>query len=134
MKKNILKILFIAWIILWIAFLARELFVKANLKDYRALLSRSAEGKRSYVTGDELYGFIEFCRKAVPERASYSLIGIEDGAVEKRRAAYYLYPMTESRDADFLFIYKISNFTRAGYDPFMKLDDSRYILRKRNGK
>lgn len=134
MKKNILRVLFIAWVTIWIIFAARELFVKTNLKDYKVLLSRTAEGKRSYVTGDELYSFIEFCKKNTPDGATYSIAGFEDGAIEKRRATYYLYPRKEYKDSDFIFVYKSPGFAREGYMPFMKLDDSRYILKKRTEK
>ena len=134
MKNVILKIIFAAWIILWAIFAVRELFIKTNMNDYKVLVARSVEGKRSYVTGDELYSFIEFCKKNTPERASYAIVGFDDGAIEKRRAAYYLYPRVEARDGDFLFVYKSPGFAREGYGIFMKLDDMRYILKKDNRK
>ncbi|MBP7056587.1 MAG: hypothetical protein KBB52_07025 [Candidatus Omnitrophica bacterium] len=134
MKNKILAVLFAAWVVMWVAFTLRELFLKVNLRDYMALISRSAEGKRAYVTGEELYGFIESCKNATPEDASYDIAGLEDGSIEKRRLVYYLYPRRETDDADFIFVYRSPGFGRAGYMDFKRFDDSKYILKKISGR
>jgi len=133
-KNKILTVLFAVWVAMWVAFTLRELFLKVNLRDYLVLVSRSADGKRSYVTGDELYGFIELCKNATPEDAKYDIIGIEDGSIEKRRLVYYLYPRTESGDPDFIFVYRSPGFGREGYKDFKRFDDSKYILKKISGR
>ena len=102
MKQTVVKILFIVWIALWIGFLARELFIKNNLRDYTALLSRTLEGKHAYVTGDKLYGFLAYCKKNMPDDATYKITGIDGGAIERRRAVYYLYPAVENSEPDFI--------------------------------
>jgi hypothetical protein len=102
MRYTILKILFVVWIALWIGFFARELFVKNNIRDYRVLLSRTLEGKHAYVTGDKLYGFLAYCRNNMPEGSKYKMIGIDEGALERRRAVYYLYPDIENKNPDFI--------------------------------
>jgi hypothetical protein len=130
MKNKILIIIFIVWIALWAGFTARELFVKTNLRDYRALLSRTFEGKRSYVTGDNLYEFLRFCRDKSPKGSTFSLAGIEDGSIEQRRAVYYLYPLIESADPDLVFVYNKPGVEKTGYVPSASLDASRYILKK----
>ena len=88
MKNNIFKIAFGVWVILWAWFLIRELFVKDNIDTYRALLQRSLEGKHSYVTGDRLNEFQTSCRNKMPEGSSYKIVGLEEGSLDKRRAAY----------------------------------------------
>jgi len=100
--EAILKVLFVVWIALWIGFFARELFVKNNIRDYTALLSRTLEGKHAYVTGDKLYGFLAYCKKNMTDNATYKLVGFDEGALERRRAVYYLYPNIENRDPDFV--------------------------------
>ena len=102
MKQTILKILFIVWVVLWIGFLARELFIKNNMRDYSALLSRTLEGKHAYVTGDRLYEFLVYCKKNMPAGMTYKLVGFDAVALESRRAAYYLYPNIQSQDPDFV--------------------------------
>jgi len=101
-KYRILKIIFLIWVALWVAFLIRELFVKNSVSDYAALLSRPLEGKHSYVTGDRLYDFIILCKKDIPEGATYKIVGVEAGSIEQRRITYYLYPRLESQDPDFI--------------------------------
>ncbi len=130
MKHKIFPILLCVWIVLWIGFTARELFVKDSVRDYRALLSRTLEGKRSYVTGDRLYEFLMFCKEKAPQGATYAIAGLDDGSIEKRRAAYYLYPLLESREPDLIFVFDKPDAGQAGYGVFAGLDGSRYILKK----
>ena len=115
MRRNIFKIAFFVWAGLWAWFLVRELFVKDNIDTYKALLQRSLEGKRSYVTGDRLYEFLTFCRNKMPERSSYKIVGLEEGSLDKRRAAYYLYPDLETSEPSYI------------------LDAQKYILKKNDG-
>jgi hypothetical protein len=102
MKQTIIKILFIVWIALWFGFFARELFVKNNIRDYKALFGKTLEGKHAYVTGDALYGFLTYCKTKMPEGSSYKIVGMDDGALESRKAVYYLYPNVRSADPDFI--------------------------------
>lgn len=134
MKYTILKIVFVIWIALWISFIARELFRKGYFYDYTELLSRDLEGKRSYVTGDRFYAFLEFCNKNLPEGATYELIGTKEGSIDIRRATYYLYPNLEAKSPDFILVYDTPGVKPEGYDAFLKMDDDRYILKKRKEK
>lgn len=102
MKHNIIKLVFIIWVVLWIGFFARELFIKNNLRDYAALFSRTLEGKHAYVTGDKLYGFLAYCKNNMPDGATYKITGIDEGTIERRRAVYYLYPAVENSSPDFI--------------------------------
>jgi hypothetical protein len=130
MRRSFLKIAFAIWVIVWIFFISRELFIKGNLNDYRILLSRPLEGKRSYVTGDRLYEFLTFCRDRTPQGATYAFAGVADGSIEKRRAVYYLYPRLENSKPDFIFVYDRAGMGENGCAGFAALDESRYILKK----
>ena len=112
MKSNILKIIFIVWVAMWIGFFARELFVKNNIRDYTALLSRTLEGKHAYVTGDKLYSFLVDCKKRMPPSATYKITGIEEGELDSRRAVYYLYPNVISSEPDFIIDMKLYTITK----------------------
>lgn len=136
MKRRILIGFFIVWVILCISFITRELFRKRYFYDYKILLSRSLEGKRSYVTGDTFYEFLTFCNDKLPKGTKYDLAGISggediiNGSIEKRRAVYYLYPNMPDKKADFILIYGKQGVSKAGYSIFAELDDKRYILKK----
>ena len=135
MKKKILAGLFAVWVALWIAFTARELFRKGYFYDYKELLTRSLEGKRSYVSEDRFYEFLVFCNSRLPKLAGYRLLGVEPVSHAKRRAAYYLYPHLEEDDAKFLLVYDEPEAPEEGYEIFARLDDARYILlEKSNGR
>ncbi len=114
MKRNILKILFIVWVTLWGWFFIRELFLKNNIRDYRALLFRSLEGKHAYVTGDKLYEFLTYCKRNMPAGATYKIAGKEEGDLEYRRAVYYLYPNIRSDKPDFIVDMGQSTLRKAG--------------------
>lgn len=132
MKNNILKIAFLVWVILWIWFVVRDLFLKDNMNSYRVLITRSLEGKHSYVTGDRLYEFLQFSSGKLPAHVSYNIVGFEPESLENRRAVYYMYPLIEKDDPDYILVYDKPGFEKAGYVMDSKMDGSRYIL-KRNG-
>jgi len=136
--KTILKIAFAAWVVLWVSFTARELFVKGAFKDYRILISRSLEGKRSYVTDDKFYKFLTFCRENIPVGAAYSLAGMNKGpgkenidpSLLERRAFYYLYPDIPEEEGEYLLVYEERGIKRSAYYKYAVLSDNSYILKR----
>lgn len=111
MQNKILKIALIVWVVLWIWFVSRELFLKSTFRDYTILLSRSLEGKRSYVMDDNFYRYLMFCKETMPQGATYFLDvhnGNFDRSLYKVRAAYCLYPDLEKEDAEFILTYGIT--------------------------
>lgn len=132
MKYKILKTAFLAWVILWIFFTGRELFIKGCFIDYKELSHRPLDGKRSYVTGDRFYEFLTFCNKTLPQGSGYGIIGIKEGSIDIRRAVYYLYPNLNQEDPGYILVYDEPAVRVNGYDLYRKLDDTRYILKKRS--
>ena len=130
MKYKILKIVFAAWAVTWLFLVGRELFVKNNLRDYKALIGRSLEGKHAYITGERLYDFLKFCKANLPDRATYSLTDIEEGSIEKRRAIYYLYPLLEDGDPDFILVYGKCSAKKDGYMMFAGSSGFGCIMKK----
>lgn len=130
MKYRILKILLAVWVALWIVFIAKELFVKGALGEYRNLLARPLEGKHSYITGEVLYSFLDICMRAVPEKAAYKLVGLEKGSLEQRRAAYYLYPRIESDHPEFILLYKTPNASYPDYEVVARMNATSCVLKK----
>lgn len=129
-KQTIIALVLIAWVVLWLMFLVREVFIKGKMDDYAALAGRSFEGKHAYVTGEDLYEFVDYCRAATPADSTFEFEGLEAGALEKRRVVYYLYPRLEEPEADLIFVYRVPGYTRAGYELHGALDENRYILRR----
>ncbi len=129
MKDRILKLAFTTWIIIWAFFIFRELFIKSRFSDYKILLSRSLEGKRSYVTGDKFYEFLTFCKRNLPQSAFYDLILIKKGDIEldKIRAIYYLYPSLKKIDPEFILIYNELADEKIDHGPFVGLEERGFI-------
>lgn len=130
MKYKILKIVFAVWVVLWLVFIARELFIKDNLSDYRALALRTLEEKHAYVTGERLYGFLTFCKENLPPRVTYRFDGVDPVSIEKRRAVYYLYPLLESNEADYVLVYGSAAAEKDGYLTVAGMGGSGYIIKK----
>ena len=119
---------------MWISFFARELFLKSNFTDYKILLSRTLEGKQSYVTVDKFYELLKFCKKIMPEGSRYALRALEenfDWSIYKRRAIYYLYPDIESDDPQYIVVYNEPNVRNDKYEVAGSLDEKRYLLKKK---
>jgi hypothetical protein len=137
MKKKYLILFLILWAGLWIFLIARNLFIKGIPRSYKMLLSRSFEGKRSYVAGDSLYEFLNFCNDNMPEGAGYKLLGVDDESIERRRAVYYLYPHLEGKDLDFILVYnkpKADTAELKGYYLYRSLDEDRYMMKKKGSQ
>ena len=129
-KKLIVRIILIAWIIIWAIFLIRPFFKKGLSKEYATLLKLPIEGKAAYILGEELHRFISFCSSSIPGTFSYRIIGLDEDSIEYRRAKYYLYPSMISKEPDFILVYKISNFSQKGYKPFNTMSPEMFILKK----
>jgi hypothetical protein len=131
MKNKIFRLILAVWVIIWVFFTMREIFIKANLRDYKVLLQRSLEGKKAYVTGDKFYQFLTFCNNKLPDGAGYMWVRMDKEDLDRRRASYYLYPHLEREDAEFVLIYGEPNVVKNDYEIFNKLDETRYILKKK---
>ena len=134
MIRKTLYIVIVVWIAVWVWFTARELFAKGNFKDYNALMRRSLEEKHSFITGDRLYEFLKFCEKKLPVGATYKLYGIDESSIDKVRASYYLYPHLAQAKADFVLVYDVPGSDMYDGKIYMKLDDTRYMVKKRQTK
>ena len=130
-KKYIFSIAVIAWFVLWVNFLARDLFFKGELKEYVSLFKASRYGKYQIVYGKSLFEFLTFVKESVPENSEYALSGIEPLSLEWRRAIYYLYPMMASDRAEYILVFEKPSYTVSGYELLRKLDDGRFILKRK---
>lgn len=139
--RSIFRILFYIWIILWLNFIARDLIKKRYFNDYRILLSCDEASKRSYIYGDDLFEFIDFCKDALPKSSNYNFISLEkpylesidleEPSLEYRRAIYYLYPHIKKKKADFLLVFNKPGFRKKEYTLYKRLDNFSFILRRR---
>jgi hypothetical protein len=111
-KRMISRCILAAWIAVWVLFLVRPYFKKGLLGEYSHLIKLSAEEKRAYVTGRDLYDFIRFCRESIGAPSTYKVVGLEKDSIEHRRFIYYMYPSIEDDDPAYI------------------LDAGKYILRK----
>ena len=129
-KKNIFIIVLSVWLILWVNFMLRDLFVHGEMSDYENLIGKSEEGKRAYVYGEYLYGLLVFAKGRIPENGSYAFIGVEPYTIEYERSVYYLYPLLESKDPEYLIVCNRAQYAKEPYKPFAELDKDRFILKR----
>jgi len=128
-SKVIFKIVFISWVIIWLIFLIRG-FAKGELKDYKFLWGKTLEEKRAYVTGEEFYKFILFCKRIIPEDSDYTVFANYDATMDYYRFAYYIYPSLRNLyNPEYVACYKV-NVSRPGYEYVASLGEDKYVLRK----
>ena len=128
--KRLTLIAIIAWIAIWVNFIARDLFVKGYFNGYKTLALQNSRGKASFTYGKRLFDFLNFCKENLPQLAEYDFIGIKETTLAGRRAIYYLYPHVKNRDARFLLVFEKPGFDKEGFKLFKKLDNSRFILKR----
>ncbi|NQT22636.1 MAG: hypothetical protein HQ579_04260 [Candidatus Omnitrophica bacterium] len=130
-KKNIIKLICIVWVIFWVNFILRELFFKGRLfRDYKELIFKNEELRKSFVYGINFYSLLKLAQKELPESATFSLVGVERLSLDYRRAVYYLYPLLESEKADYLLVYKKYGFVKNGYKKIVAVDRETFILKR----
>lgn len=130
-KQLLTRVILAVWIAVWALFEARPYLKKDLLKEYSHLWTLSAEGKRSFVTGEELYDFIGFCNNSVLTPSTYEFVGLEENSLDKPRVMYYLYPNIMANDPEYIFVYKVMGYERHGYGIFKGIDGEKFILKKR---
>ncbi len=127
--KLIFRIVFIAWVAVWLLFLIRGL-VKGEANDYKNLIGKTLEEKRAYVTGEEFYEFITFCKGVIPEDSDYSVEADYDETMDYFRFAYYVYPSLRNlEDPEYIVCYK-KRFSKKGYKRLDSLSKDKYILKR----
>ena len=127
--KIIFRIIFLAWVFIWLLFLVRGL-VKGEARDYKNLFGKTLEEKRAYVAGEEFYDFILFCGKIIPEDSDYKVEADYDDSMDYFRFAYYMYPLLRNLDnPEYTPCYKVK-FSKKGYGKIASLSKVKYILKR----
>jgi len=131
--KFVFRSVFIAWTACWLLFLTRGL-VKGEFDDYKNLSGMTPEEKRAYVTGEEFYAFIIFCKGIIPEGSDYTVEAVYDDSMDYFRFAYYMHPSLRNLDdAEYIVCYK-TDFSKKGYRREASLGKDKYILKKREAR
>lgn len=131
MSKNFtFKFFLVLWVVLWIWFNIRP-FLKKDLScKYKKLIAATSyEEKKKIITGSQLYEFILFVEKELPQQATYQMVGLE-GSIHSARVVYFLYPRIVKKNPEYLIYYNERSFFSENYSPYKKLDDHRFIMRK----
>ena len=100
--SKIIKLVLIVWCVLWLNFIARDLYKRGLLDEYKILARSNAEGKHTYTYGKRFYEFLKFAKSNMPRDAFYDFVGINDFSLESRRGIYYLYPLIQSKTPDYI--------------------------------
>lgn len=129
-KRLLIGILLAVWVAVWMLFLIRPYTKKDLMKSYSDLLRLDLDGKRAYVTGEDLYRFLALCSDSTGRPCRYELVGLEEDPLALRRAVYYLYPDRPDPAPEFIFVYKKAGYSRKGYITFKEFGADEYILQR----
>ncbi|MGB2706254.1 MAG: hypothetical protein WBC74_05320 [Candidatus Omnitrophota bacterium] len=132
--RRILKpvpIVLIIWCILWLNFIARDLYKRGLWDEYKILARSNAEEKRAYTYGKRFYEFLKFAKDNIPPDTFYDFEGIDNFSLESRRGIYYLYPDVKTEYPAYILVYDRPGFAKSGFVRYATLDNGRFILKRR---
>jgi hypothetical protein len=127
---KLIKICFIVWMVLWVVFFFRE-NKDGEYRDLLAMAPRGLEGKRAYLAGEDLYGFLRFSRKVLPPDATYKIVGLPEFSIKEIRSMYYLAPLrTAGSGYDHILVYGKRGYAEEGFEKTAEYERDKFILRK----
>ncbi len=129
--SKIIKIILVIWCVLWLNFIARDLYKKGLLGEYKILAQNDAEGKRAHTYGERFYEFLKFAKDYMPRETFYDFAGKDDFSLEMRRGVYYLYPGVKTKHPVYILVYDRPGYLKDGFEYFAKLDNGRFMLKRR---
>ena len=135
--KNIIKriklflpiIILIIWVILWINFIARDLFKKKYFIHYKTLFFSSPRDKIAYTYGKDFFELLEYTKQNISETETYGFQGVPKFSIEMRRAVYYMYLSLQSGNPDYIMVYD-GRYNIPNYYIIKKLDNERALLKR----
>ena len=126
---RLVKYVFLAWIVLWVIFDIRPLVKNSYFRQYCALIGKSQEDRRALVYGKDLLVFLNYAKGVLPQGATYKLLGVDEGSVDRVRAYYHLYPNSKSDRPQFILAYHLGHFKEPGYTRFSAMNEQDSILK-----
>ena len=130
--RAIYRLIVIFWVVLWINFIARDFYKGNALEDFKNLIGHNLEKRRAYIYGKGLYQLLKFAKETLPKNAEFNLVGVDKDEIGWRRAIYYLYPYIRTDDARYILVYNIVDYRKPDYAIFSRLDNRRYILKRKS--
>lgn len=107
-----------SFLFIWLIFALRMDYnwFRVFAGDVAAFSGRSAPERIKELNGDDLYDFMEYVRKILPDGEQVRELAIDpkrSGFITNKLGNYYLLPSTVSRDGRFIWVYNLT----ASYDP-----------------
>ena len=116
LMRNIIRLLFVTWVVMWVIFTIRPILKNSLISEYSQLFGKPLDERRAIVYGKGLCAFLKSAKDAMPVGATYAIEGFEEGSVDIVRAEYYLYPCVQSKYPQYV----------------LTLNDGKYSIRKSN--
>lgn len=117
MKRKLFYSIFALWLVLWFFFLVRE-DKDGQYKALAYLYQHGYNDKVRYLMGPELYDFLVFCKKHMPNDSTYQLVGFkrfsgdlrmgpEKMSISEVRARYFMWPLRNAgKGAEFKIVHE----------------------------
>ena len=131
--RKFIYFIFFIWLVLWITFVIHE-NKPGQYSDLGYLYSHRDYNQRvKYVFGNELYDFLAFCKRVLPEKATYGIGGVSKFDFDEVKTRYLLWPLkVVLENPDFIIFYHPGPLPPQvnGYSLFKQYNNSGYILAK----
>lgn len=126
--KNIFKLLFVVWLVLWVVFIIRE-DKDGQYAFLKNLYGTKPENRMRYAVGNDMYDFWEFCKEKIPENSTYEILGFEKYSIDEVRGEYLLWPLRSGDGmTDFKLIYGNPSYEAPGYESYSHYKDKGKLL------
>ena len=124
-KKHIFNIVLIIWIVLWILFLIRP-SKDGQYAELAYFYSHGYEDNVSFLLGNGLYDYIQFCKENLPAGATYELRGFKEFSIKEVRSRYHLWPLRSVKESpEYVIVYGSEELNRPGYNFYMRSEERR---------
>lgn len=126
-KTTVLKLILVAWLVVWVIFLVREDKDDQYIGLKYLYTHGYSEGVR-YIMGDKLNDFLLFAERNIPEGATYELLGFQRFSIDGYLVRYYLWPLKSvSTDPDFKLRMGATQEKIDGYREYKRYDNKAQI-------
>ena len=138
MKFNLKKIInyriiMAIWIIIWLLFFVRG-FIRVDYKIFKGTLGSSVDDKTAFSMTKDLYAFILYAKKKLPDDASYEFVynNLLLDPVENVRMIYYLYPRITKDNPQYVVVFEMPSYKKFGFTLSERFSEGSFILKKNN--
>ena len=101
--KHVIIIIIISWTCIWLRNFYKDF--SSHFEETKKLCGKSLQKKWEYVFGADLYRYLSMSEKIIPQYKKIFFVH-NLNLYKSQRADYFLYPRIQSKDSDYIMVYR----------------------------